>query len=100
MLKALRRAHPGYEILSALADRELTAADAMKITAPDLVELGIVDRVIPEPLGGAHMDTEETCRRVGEAVREALDEIIDLSPDELREQRYQKYRRIGVFLEG
>jgi acetyl-CoA carboxylase carboxyl transferase subunit alpha len=76
------------------------AADAMKITAPDLEELGIVDRVIPEPVGGAHMDPQETCRRVSEAVREALDEVSGLSPEELRDQRYEKYRRMGVFIEG
>jgi acetyl-CoA carboxylase carboxyl transferase subunit alpha len=75
------------------------AADAMRITAPDLEELGIVDRVIPEPIGGAHMDPEETCRRVGKAIGEALEEVSGLSADELRRQRYEKYRRIGVFIE-
>jgi len=80
--------------------KRMEAANAMRITAPDIEGLGIIDRVIPEPIGGAHMDPEETCRRVGEAVREALEELSSLSADELRQQRYEKYRRIGVFLEG
>jgi acetyl-CoA carboxylase alpha subunit len=45
------------------------------------------------------MDPEETCRRVGKAIGEALEEVSGLSADELRRQRYEKYRRIGVFIE-
>jgi len=76
------------------------AADAMRITAPDLEKLGIIDGIISEPLGGAHTDTEETCRRVGAVIAEALAELEPLDAEALVEQRYQKYRRIGVFLEG
>lgn len=76
------------------------AADAMRITAPDLLELGVVDEVIEEPVGGAHTNVEETCRRVGESLKSALDELTTLSPDDLVQRRYEKFRRLGVFLEG
>jgi acetyl-CoA carboxylase carboxyl transferase subunit alpha len=76
------------------------AADAMRITAPDLLELGVVDEVIAEPVGGAHTDVVETCRRVGESLKSALDEVTALAPDELVQRRYEKFRGLGVFLEG
>ena len=81
-------------------DRRQDAADAMRITAPDLFELGVVDDVIPEPLGGAHTDADEVCRRVGDAIAAALDRLGDARPEELIAHRYERYRRLGVFLEG
>jgi len=76
------------------------AAEAMKLTAPDLLELGVVDEIIPEPSGGGHTDPAETCRRVGERIEAALGELERLRPDELVAQRYQRFRSLGVYDEG
>jgi len=81
-------------------DRKAEAAEAMKLTAPDLLELGVVDEIIPEPQGGAHTDPAETCRRVGERIQAALAELERLRPDELVAQRYQRFRSLGVYDEG
>lgn len=75
------------------------AAEAMRLTAPDLLELGLVDEIIPEPVGGAHADVDETCRRVGERLEAALEELRGLAPDELVEQRYDRFRDLGRFEE-
>ena len=77
--------------------RKADAAEAMRVTAPDLQKLGVVDDVVPEPLGGAHTDTVTTCRRVGEVLEKALSELEGQSPDELRADRYRKFRSLGVF---
>jgi acetyl-CoA carboxylase carboxyl transferase subunit alpha len=81
-------------------DRKAEAAEAMKLTAPDLLELGVVDEIVPEPQGGAHTDPAETCRRVGERIQAALVELERLRPDELVAQRYQRFRSLGVYDEG
>jgi acetyl-CoA carboxylase carboxyl transferase subunit alpha len=80
--------------------RREDAAEAMKIAAPDLEMLGVVDQVIEEPLGGAHTDVAETCRRVGEVVARALDELSGLDGAALVAQRYERFRGLGVFLGG
>lgn len=72
------------------------AAKALKLTAPDLKDLGIVDGVIAEPNGGAHTDVETTCQRVGETIAKALDELRPMSPEELIADRYRKFRALGV----
>jgi acetyl-CoA carboxylase carboxyl transferase subunit alpha len=77
--------------------RKAEAAEAMKLTAPDLLELGVVDAVIPEPLGGAHTDHRETARRVGDTVDQALIELEALPPEELLARRYDRFRALGVF---
>ena len=76
------------------------AAEAMKITAPDLLRLGVIDEVIPEPLGGAHRDAAKTIETVKRAVVHHLEKLEGLPIDELLEQRYRKFRRMGVFLEN
>ncbi len=76
------------------------AAEAMRITAPDLMEMGVIDEIIPEPLGGAHADPEEACRRVGDAVAAALDGLVDRPVDDLLRDRQARYRSLGVFDEG
>lgn len=81
-------------------ERKAEAAEAMKLTAPDLLELGVVDEIIPEPAGGAHTDPAETCRRVGERLQATLGELERLRPDELVAQRYQRFRSLGVYDEG
>jgi acetyl-CoA carboxylase carboxyl transferase subunit alpha len=80
-------------------DKKEEAAEAMKLTAPDLLEMGVVDEVIPEPPGGAHTDPEETCRRVGDVLEAALAELTALGLADLRAARFQRFRRLGVHLE-
>jgi acetyl-CoA carboxylase carboxyl transferase subunit alpha len=81
-------------------DRKAEAAEAMKMTAPDLLALGVVDEIIPEPPGGAHTDPEATCSRVGDAVERALQELSRISAKELIARRYEKFRGLGAFDEG
>lgn len=73
------------------------AAEALKITAQDLKELGIIDRIVPEPKGGAHRDPALQSALLKQALTETLDELLDMSPEELVEDRYRKYSQIGVF---
>jgi acetyl-CoA carboxylase carboxyl transferase subunit alpha len=71
------------------------AAKAMKITAQDLLQMKIVDRIIPEPAGGAHSDPEATIKAVGDAVEDELNALSDLSPDEIRKRRAERFYAIG-----
>jgi len=71
------------------------AAKAMKITAEDLLALKIVDRIVEEPVGGAHADPGLAISRVGDAVEAELKALSGLSPDALREQRAQRFYAIG-----
>ncbi len=82
-------------------DREMRgeAAEALRLTAPDLLEMGLVDGVIPEPLGAAHVDPEATCISVGDAIEKALNELSELSVDTLIRQRYERFRKLGAFEE-
>ena len=75
--------------------RARDAAMAMKITGPDLMELKIVDRLIPEPVGGAHADREAVITSVGDVVQDELQALQPLSPDELRKQRADRFYAIG-----
>ena len=75
--------------------RARDAAMAMKITAPDLVELKIVDRIIPEPAGGAHADPAAAIEAVGEVLAEELDALSGLSPDQIRKARADRFYAIG-----
>lgn len=76
------------------------ASKALKLTANDLLTLGIIDEIIPEPIGGAHSDWEKTFEHVKEAIERNLKELKTIKIDELVELRYKKYRKIGVFKEG
>jgi acetyl-CoA carboxylase carboxyl transferase subunit alpha len=76
------------------------AAAAMKMTATDLVRLGIVDEIVPEALGGAHRDHGVTARNLGDALRRHLAELILLPPETLRAGRYAKFRGMGAFVES
>jgi acetyl-CoA carboxylase carboxyl transferase subunit alpha len=73
------------------------AAEALKLTAKDLLALNVVDRVVDEPLGGAHKHPQETLERVGKAIREELMTLYALSPDELLRQREARFRALGRF---
>jgi acetyl-CoA carboxylase carboxyl transferase subunit alpha len=78
-------------------ERKEEAAEAMRITAPDLLSLGVVDEIIPEPPGGAHTDPAATCHRVGDTIERALNELLRLSSGELIARRYDKFRALGVY---
>lgn len=82
------------------AARFADAAEALKITSKDLLELGVIDEEIPEPLGGAHNDYSETAMSMKKSISKALDELSKMSAEELRIQRYNKFRNIGKFIEG
>ena len=76
-----------------------TAADALKLTASDLLRLGVADRIIQEPKGGAHKDHVLAAEFVSKAIAEELDCLMKLSPEEIKEQRYQKFRAMGEISE-
>ena len=73
------------------------AAEALKITAPDLLKLGAIDEIVAEPAGGAHKNQKAACANVKKAVLAALKELVKLRPAELVEQRYAKIRSYGNF---
>jgi acetyl-CoA carboxylase carboxyl transferase subunit alpha len=73
------------------------AAEALKITAPDLLQLKLVDEIVPEPEGGAHTDHSATARLLEPVLSRALDELSRLSPEALLAQRYDKFRHMGQF---
>jgi len=76
------------------------AAGALKLTAKDLLKLGLIDGLIPEPVGGAHRDTEKAAEMVADTLDKALGELLELSRDTLLEKRQQRLRRIGTVAEG
>jgi len=78
-------------------DHKEDAAQALKLTATDLTEVGIVDEIVPEPVGGAHRDPEATYQSVGVAVAEALDELEDLAPATLLDRRLEKFDALGAY---
>jgi acetyl-CoA carboxylase carboxyl transferase subunit alpha len=71
------------------------AAEALKLTAGDLVQFGIVDEVVPEPLGGAHRDQETMIQTVRKAISRHLDELVQIPLDTLLADRYARYRKLG-----
>lgn len=71
------------------------AAEALKLTAPDLLDLGVIDGIVKEPLGGAHSDFDAAAAALKEAVVEAFSELAELSAEQLVEERYQKFARMG-----
>ena len=75
------------------------AAQALKLTAKDLLELGLIDGIVPEPLGGAHRDFTQTAENLRKIISGAIQELKGLSHKELLEKRYEKFRRMGVFRE-
>ena len=75
------------------------AAAQLKLTAPDLVQLGICDEIIPEAPGGAHRDVAVTAAKVRSALKRHLRELSAIPREELTERRYQKFRAMGAFTE-
>jgi acetyl-CoA carboxylase carboxyl transferase subunit alpha len=75
------------------------AASALRLTSQHLLQLGVIDTIIPEPLGGAHMDPNLAIRTVGGAIRKALAELRRVKRDELPRRRFAKFRAMGQFVE-
>ena len=75
------------------------AAELMRVTAPDLLKLGVIDAIVPEPVGGAHRNWEATAASLRAALRDQLWQLKSKSEAELIEERHEKFRRIGVFEE-
>ncbi|WP_339282440.1 acetyl-CoA carboxylase carboxyl transferase subunit alpha [Oceanobacillus sp. FSL K6-3682] len=73
------------------------AAESMQITAPDLKNLGVIDEVIPEPKGGAHRDIDEQAVFIDQVLEKSLKELKELSSEDIVEERWQKYKKIGSF---
>ncbi len=73
------------------------AAKALKLTAQDLFDLGLIDEVVREPLGGAHRDPARIAETIKESVKKHLKELFAMQPADLVEARYEKYRKIGAF---
>jgi acetyl-CoA carboxylase carboxyl transferase subunit alpha len=82
------------------ATKAEVAAEALKITAPDLLGFGIIDEIIPEPEGGAHLDPEASAGFLGRVFDHTLRDLSRLSVHELLDQRYEKFRRMGQFFEA
>jgi len=72
------------------------AATALKITAADLKELEVIDEIVPEPAGGAHLDHDAAADLLDRQLRPGLESLLHKSASELREQRYQKFRQLGA----
>jgi acetyl-CoA carboxylase carboxyl transferase subunit alpha len=75
------------------------AAELMRVTAPDLLKLGVIDAIVPEPVGGAHRNWEATAASLRAALRDQLWQLKSKAEAELIEERHEKFRRIGVFEE-
>lgn len=79
------------------ATKAESAAEALRITATDLLELKLVDEIVPEPEGGAHLDYDKAAKLLDAALARHLEEVSRLSPEELLEKRYEKFRQMGQF---
>jgi acetyl-CoA carboxylase carboxyl transferase subunit alpha len=75
--------------------RARDAAEAIRIIARDIYDLGVADKIIPEPTGGAHRDPEAAAEMLGKALAETMDALMKLTQEELMSQRYEKFRSIG-----
>jgi acetyl-CoA carboxylase carboxyl transferase subunit alpha len=77
------------------AAKKVEAAEALKLTAPDLLAAGLIDEIVPEPVGGAHTDVESALRSVDGALGRVLTEVRAMSSEERLERRYEKFRAMG-----
>jgi len=73
------------------------AAAALRMTAADLLEMQVIDGIVPEPAGGAHLDADAAAQALRDALRQALADLAPLSSEEIIEQRYNKFRQMGNF---
>lgn len=81
------------------ASKAQTAAETLKITASDLLELGVIDGIIEEPSGGSHKDVKEQSESIKNTITEFLNEYSTLTKEEIVEDRFNKFRQIGEFIE-
>src|SRR6185295_9748764 len=77
------------------ADRKVEAAEALRLTAPDLLQYGIVDEIVPEPVGGAHTDADAAAALLDAPLERALREVSALGAEERVNERYLKFRKMG-----
>jgi len=82
-------------ILWRSAEKAAEAAGALRLTARDLLELGVIDEIVEEPVGGAHRAPQTTIKRVGEAIARHLEELVQLPGEELRRRRRERFLRMG-----
>ncbi len=82
------------------ATKASDAAEALKLTASYLYKFGIIDKIIPEPIGGAHSDYETTAKNLKKELIFYLKKLKKLSPEELKKRRYKKFRKIGEYIEN
>jgi len=80
-------------------DYKEQAAEALKLTAPDLLEQKIIDRIIEEPLGGAHKDHQAAADTLKSALLEELDKLVKIKPEKLIEERLEKFGSMGEYIE-
>ena len=81
------------------AENAQDAAEALKLTAQDLLKLGVIDGIVPEPLGGAHRDHHQMAMRLKQYLVRSLRELVGLTTEKLLDGRYEKFRRMGMFLD-
>jgi acetyl-CoA carboxylase carboxyl transferase subunit alpha len=83
-------------ILWRTAEKAPEAAEAMKVTAQHLERLGVIDRIVPEPVGGAHRDPAAAAAALGKAIGEELDRLVQIAPEQLRRMREDRFLAIGA----
>ena len=102
--KVLMMEHAVYSVISPegcasilwrTSDKAEDAATALKITAQDLKRLNVIDAIVPEPVGGAHREPKRAVDTLGDAVAEALSDMLDVAPDKLRHLRREKFLAMG-----
>jgi len=102
--KVLMMEHAVYSVISPegcasilwrTSDKAEDAATALKITAQDLKRLNVIDAIVPEPVGGAHREPKRAVDTLGDAVAEALSDMLDVAPDKLRQLRREKFLAMG-----
>lgn len=76
------------------------AAEALKITSQNCLSLNVADEIVDEPKGGAHRDVHQTVQNLGAVMRRHLDELLAMTPHQIQADRYDRFRRLGAFLEG
>jgi acetyl-CoA carboxylase carboxyl transferase subunit alpha len=83
-------------ILWRSGDQAALAAEALRLTAQDLLKLGVIDRIVPEPVGGAHRERAAAIAVLGDALQEALKPLLEMTPADLKVQRRQKFLAMGA----
>ncbi len=87
-------------ILWRSADMSCIAAESLKITSENLLNFGIIDKIIPEPTGGAHYDWDLAADNIKQQVLAGIEELFRLSADKLKKDKYEKFRKMGIFTEN